>query len=61
MVAARVKEGKEDFGYNARTGRFNPLIADGVLDPAKVVTTALLTAASIEVLLLTTDGLIADK
>jgi chaperonin GroEL len=61
VVADRVKSGTDDFGYNARTGRFTELMAEGVIDPAKVVTTALSNAASIAGLLLTTDCLIAEK
>ncbi|MDB5049867.1 MAG: chaperonin GroEL [Fibrobacteres bacterium] len=61
VVANKVKEGKDDFGYNARTGEYKNLIADGVIDPAKVTTTALRNAASIAGLLLTTDCLIAEK
>lgn len=61
VVAEKVRDGADDFGFNARTGVFTPLIADGVIDPAKVVITALLNAASIAGLLLTTDCLIAEK
>jgi chaperonin GroEL len=61
VVCNKVKEGKDDFGYNARTNEYKQLIADGVIDPAKVVTTALLNAASIAGLLLTTDCLVAEK
>jgi chaperonin GroEL len=61
VVVNKVKEGKDDYGYNARTGEFKNLIADGVIDPAKVTTTALLNAASIAGLLLTTDCLVAEK
>ncbi len=61
VVCNKIKEGKDDFGYNARTGEYKNLIADGVIDPAKVVTTALLNAASIAGLLLTTDCLVAEK
>ncbi len=61
VVANKVKEGKNDFGYNARTGTFENLLAAGVIDPAKVTTTALRNAASIAGLLLTTDCLVAEK
>jgi chaperonin GroEL len=61
VVVNKVKEGKADYGYNARTGEYKNLIADGVIDPAKVTTTALRNAASIAGLLLTTDCLIAEK
>jgi chaperonin GroEL len=61
VVVNKVKEGKDDFGYNARTGVYENLLAAGVIDPAKVTITALLNAASIAGLLLTTDCLIAEK
>jgi chaperonin GroEL len=57
----RVREGKGDFGFNARTGDYKPLIADGIIDPAKVTITAFQNAASIAGLLLTTDCLVAEK
>jgi chaperonin GroEL len=61
VVAGRVKEEKDDFGFNAQTGIFENLVAAGVIDPAKVVTTALANASSIAGLLLTTDCLVAEK
>jgi chaperonin GroEL len=61
VVANKVKEGKNDFGFNARSGVYENLIAAGVIDPAKVTITALQNAASIAGLLLTTDCLIAEK
>ncbi|MFC1585269.1 chaperonin GroEL [Fibrobacterota bacterium] len=61
VVAGRVKDGKDDFGYNAQTGKFENLVAAGVIDPAKVVTAALSNASSIAGLLLTTDCLVAEK
>jgi len=61
VILNRVKEGEVDFGFNARLGSFGSLIADGIIDPAKVTTTALRNAASIAGLLLTTDCLIAEK
>ncbi len=61
VIAHKVKEGKDDFGYNARTGQFEKLVSAGVIDPAKVTITALQNAASIAGLLLTTDCLIAEK
>lgn len=51
-MAKPVGEGSGDFGFNARTGSYGPLIADGVIDPAKVTITALRNAASIAGLLL---------
>jgi chaperonin GroEL len=60
VVVQKVKEGKGTFGYNAATGNYGDLIAEGVIDPVKVVRTALQNAASVASLMLTTDALIAD-
>jgi chaperonin GroEL len=61
VVVDKVKEGKDDFGYNAATDTYGALIAMGVIDPAKVVRTALQNAASVAGLMLTTDCLIAQR
>ncbi|MEM8488998.1 MAG: chaperonin GroEL [Bacteroidota bacterium] len=61
IIVQRVKEGKDDFGYNARTEEFGNLIAQGVIDPTKVTRTALQNAASVSGLLLTTETVVADK
>ncbi|MCM1449615.1 MAG: chaperonin GroEL [Clostridiales bacterium] len=61
VVVQKVKEGKDDFGYNARTGVYENLMAAGVIDPAKVTRVALENAASIAGMLLTTECVIADK
>ena len=61
IIVQRVKEGKDDFGYNARTEEFGNLIAQGVIDPTKVTRTALQNAASVSGLLLTTESVVADK
>jgi chaperonin GroEL len=61
IVVQRVRDGKGSFGYNARSGEYTDLIADGVIDPTKVVRCALQNAASVAGLLLTTEALIADK
>jgi chaperonin GroEL len=61
VVLSKVREGKGAFGYNAATGEYGDLLEMGVIDPAKVVRTALQNAASVASLLLTTDALIADK
>ena len=61
VVIQRVKDGKKDFGYNARTDVFENLIAAGVIDPTKVSRVALENAASIAGMLLTTECVIADK
>lgn len=51
----------ESIGYNAQTDRYEPLLQSGVLDPTKVVRNALQTASSIAALVLTTEGLVADR
>lgn len=61
VVVQKVKEGKEDFGYNARTDVFENLYTTGVIDPAKVTRVALENAASIAGMFLTTECVIADK
>ncbi len=60
VVVARVKEEKDNVGYNAEKDKYEDLIAAGVIDPAKVTRTALQNAASIAALLLTTESLITD-
>ncbi len=61
IIVQKVRDGKGSFGYNARTGEFGDLIADGVIDPTKVVRSALQNAASVAGLLLTTEALVAEK
>ena len=61
VVVQKVKEGKGDFGYNARTDRYENLFETGVIDPAKVTRVALENAASIAGMFLTTECVIADK
>ena len=61
VVVQRVREGKGDFGYNARTDRYENLLAAGVIDPAKVTRVALENAASIAGMFLTTECVIAEK
>ena len=61
IVAQRVKEGKDDFGFDARSEEYTNLIQVGVIDPTKVARTALQNAASVAGLLLTTEAVIADK
>ncbi len=60
IVVQKVKEGKGNFGYNAQTNTYGDLVADGVIDPAKVVRSALQNAASVAGLMLTTEALVAD-
>lgn len=61
VVVQKVKEGKGDFGYNARADRYENLFAAGVVDPAKVTRVALENAASIAGMFLTTECVITDK
>jgi len=61
VVVQKVREGKGDFGYNARTDVYENLNASGVIDPAKVTRVALENAASIAGMFLTTECIIADK
>jgi len=60
VVVQKVREGKGDYGYNARTGNYENLLAAGVIDPAKVTRVALENAASIAGMFLTTECVIAD-
>jgi chaperonin GroEL len=61
IVAAKVRESKErDFGFNAASERYEDLVAAGVIDPTKVVRSALQNAASIAGLLLTTEALVSE-
>ncbi|RYZ23139.1 MAG: molecular chaperone GroEL, partial [Chitinophagaceae bacterium] len=61
VVVNKVREGKGDFGFNARTEQYENLIAAGVIDPTKVSRIALENAASIAGMLLTTECVVADK
>ncbi len=61
VVVNKVKEGKGDFGYNARTDQYENLFETGVIDPAKVARVALENAASIAGMFLTTECVIAEK
>jgi chaperonin GroEL len=60
IVVQRVKEAKDEEGYNAATDKFENLVQAGVIDPTKVVRTALQNAASIASLLLTTEALVCE-
>jgi len=61
VVVQKVREGKADFGYNARLDRYENLFAAGVIDPAKVARVALENAASIAGMFLTTECVIVEK
>ncbi len=61
IVVQKVKEGKNDFGFNARTEVYENLFKAGVIDPTKVTRIALENAASIAGMLLTTECVVADK
>jgi chaperonin GroEL len=61
IVVNKVKEGKDDFGYNAANDTWGNLLAQGVIDPVKVVRTALQNAASVSSLMLTTECLVAER
>jgi chaperonin GroEL len=61
IVAAKVLENKDaHFGFNAREGKYCDMVKEGIIDPTKVVRSALQNAASVATLLLTSDALIAD-
>jgi len=61
VIVQKVKEGKADFGYNARTDTFENLYEAGVIDPTKVTRIAIENAASIASMLLTTECVITDR
>lgn len=61
VIINEIINGKGDYGYNARTGKFENLIAAGVIDPTKVTRIALENAASIASMLLTTQCVLADE
>lgn len=61
VVVQKVREGKGDFGYNARTDQYQNLYEAGVIDPTKVTRIAIENAASIASMLLTTECVIADE
>jgi len=60
VVAEKVINKEGAYGFNAETGKYEDLIAAGVIDPAKVVRTTIENAASIATLILTTEALVAD-
>ena len=60
VIVQKVREGKDDFGYNARQDKFENLVSAGVIDPTKVARVALENAASIAGMFLTTEVVITD-
>jgi len=60
IIVQKVREGKDDFGYNARSDKYENLYSAGVIDPTKVTRVALENAASIAGMLLTTECVLAD-
>jgi chaperonin GroEL len=61
IVVNKVREGKDEFGYNAASDTYGNLLQMGVIDPVKVVRTALQNAASVAGLMLTTECLVAER
>jgi chaperonin GroEL len=62
VIAGKILDSKEyAYGYNAATGEYGDLVKQGVIDPAKVVRTALQDAASVAGLLITTEAMVAEK
>jgi chaperonin GroEL len=61
VILHKVREGKDDFGFNAATETFENLVKSGVIDPTKVARTALENAASVASLLITTEAVVYEK
>src|SRR5690606_13103919 len=61
VIVQKVKEGKDDYGFNARTETYENMLSAGVIDPTKVSRVALENAASIAGMLLTTECVVADN
>jgi len=61
VVVEKVKTGEGSFGFNAQTDKYEDLVAAGIIDPTKVVRTALQNAASVAGLLITTEACVAEK
>jgi len=61
IVLARVRDGKGDFGFNAASEKYENLLDAGVIDPTKVVRSALQNAASVSGLMITTEAMITEK
>ena len=61
VVVEKVRQGKGSYGFNAATEEYEDLMKAGIMDPTKVVRTALQNAASVAGLLLTTEAMVAEK
>ncbi len=61
VVVQKIREGKDDFGYNAQDDKYEPLFAAGVIDPTKVARVALENASSIAGMFLSTECVVAEK
>jgi chaperonin GroEL len=61
IVVDKTKKEKGDFGFNAQTEKFEPLMEAGIVDPTKVVRIALQNASSVAGLMLTTEAMVAEK
>lgn len=60
VIVSKVKEGKDDFGYNAKTEKFENMLDSGIIDPTKVTRVALENASSVAGMLLTTEATITE-
>ena len=60
VVVQKVKDGKDDFGFNAANDKYENMLKSGILDPTKVTRSALQNAASVASLMLTTEAMISD-
>ena len=60
VVVSKVRDGKDNYGYNAASGEYGDMIEMGILDPTKVTRYALQNAASVAGLMITTEAMIAD-
>ena len=61
VILQKVREGKDDYGFNAQTEKYENLVKSGVIDPTKVARTALENAASVSALLLTTEAVVYEQ
>src|SRR5664279_4522209 len=61
IIVQKIREGSGNFGFNAATSKYGDLVAEGVIDPVKVVRSALQNAASVAGLMLTTEALVAER